>query len=176
MQLKVTLQSSTKKEVLFFDELTMLLTPGGLNIKAKSPVFAEWIKSSQVLLGGVDGTELLEAIKCLPASKSIMTQHLGEEAKNFYCPCEVWSWQKPYGWAHLQNFEFFSDEKPNLFWLFHKGLAEGFDITVKKQLSINDWEDYFTSCCKAVQEIWVKELRSALLSASFSEVLEPCQE
>jgi hypothetical protein len=172
MKLKVTLQSSTKTDVLYFDELTMLLTPGGLNIKARSPLFAEWIKTGQILLGGAENTEPLEAFKYLAASKSAMIQALGEEAKNFYVPTETWSWQKPYGWVHLQNFELFADEKPNLFWLFHKGLAEGFDITLKKQLSINDWEDYFTACCKAIQEIWLKELRSAVLSASFSEVLK----
>jgi hypothetical protein len=149
---------STPREMVYFDHLQMDIVPEGLLVKAKAPLFAEWIKSQSLPAGA--GTS--------PSQPTFNIRGSGK----FYYPADTWAYQKPYGFAAHGAWNYFADEKPNLIWLFNTALAEGCEYTFKLPISHNNWEDYFTMCCRAVQEIWVKELRHASISAKFKEILD----
>lgn len=155
MKLSTEIITNTPQELVYFDYLTMDIVPKGLLVKAKAPLFAEWIKTqSQKSDGG-----------------KLPTWTLAGSGK-FYYPADQWTYTQPWGYAMYNHLKYFADEKPNLIWLFHTELATGCEMTFPEPISINNWEDYFTTSCRAVQDIYTRELRQASVSARFKEILE----
>jgi len=168
MELVTEVSVKLPSELVYFDYLTMDLDRRGVRIKAKSPTFAEWIRTSQTLSSS---PQALSARHPLAQLLHPATPEAGTPL--FYIPLDTWSYHRSEGIAHPNYTDYFPEsDKPNLFWLFHSQLGEGMDLLWQLPISLNNWEDYFTSCCRAVQDIWAKELRRVTLSAKFKELLE----
>lgn len=166
MELITEITTKLPKEVVYFDYLTMDLVPQGLLVKAKSKLFSDWIKSSQSFQA--NGLHEYWTHKSTPSRPCL----LGSPGQQFYTPLDKWNYSVPYGIAQLPLAEYFLEEKPNLIWLFAVGLDEGTEVLFRHPISLNNWEDYFTNCCRAIQDIWIKELRTVTISASFKERLQ----
>lgn len=165
MELITELRTKTPQEITYFDYLTMDIVPEGLLVKAKSKVFADWIKAQGIYKDTLS-TPALMKLKSTSYAKLI-----GPPDLMLYQPLDKWNYGMPYGLAQWGFGDYFGDEKPNLMWLFHPELETGCEFLFRTPISLNNWEDYFTSCCKSIQDIWCKELRTASISATFKELV-----
>jgi hypothetical protein len=159
MKLKTTLVVNTSSEHAYFDYLRMKMVDEGLVVEGKSPLFAAWMKT------------LYEPTPTFQAMRTSHPWYVGPKtyyrlAKEFPPRGLV---QSP-GWIYPDEFQFFSDSRPNLMWLLHKDLGTGFSITVKQPISLNNFQDYFSECCEAVRDIYTGMLRQASAEATFSEI------
>lgn len=169
MDLVTEIKTSVPKEVVYFDHLTMDVVAEGMVVKAKSELFHNWIKSQQALKTG-DGELCTYTIR--KSDPVAFHNKVGPMGHEFYTPQDKWNYSVPYGLAQIGYGEYFVDEKPNLIWMFSTKLGEGTEVLFKTPISLNNWEDYFTTCCKAIQDIWYRELRRVSITAKFKEILE----
>ena len=158
MRLKTTLFAEVKEEGTYFEHFKMTMLDEGLQIEAKSPLFASWIKSLVVPGSGA----ALPRKNPWYISPTIAYPILSNP--DSFPPRGVT------GYIYPGEPGFFSEHQPNLLWLLHPGLAEGFSLTVKQPITLNDFEDYFAKCCDAIRDIYVTQLRKATLQATFSEL------
>ncbi len=157
MKLATEIVASSPSEIEYFPELKMEITKEGVEIYAKAPLFSEWIQRSQVSQRDAGGATLPTWTRA--------------GVGKFYYPSEAWAYSRANMFAQANMFGLFCEERANMLWLFHVGLAEGCTTTLKGPVSANNFEDYFESCCRNIQDLYVKELRRVVIAAHFKEVL-----
>lgn len=157
MDLKTLLTVTTPNEFQYFESLEMEIIPEGLEIRAKSPLFAKWIKETQTQ-------------QQLPPIPGMVAPKIGPKEAKFWRPTTQWEWG-PYGFAAMDS-QYFAEERPNLMWLFNTELDKGCVTHFYRAISINNWEDYFTTCAKSIQNLYLDHMRSACVKLRFSEILE----
>lgn len=147
------------QDVVYFDMFSVGLERDGVVIKAKAPLFADWIKGTQSVKTASGKPKLYREIG--PWDQS---------SECFLVPDHSWQETKSYGFAPTGGQgSWFWNDRPNLVWLFHVDLGTGMEIKVKQPISLNNWEDYFTACCSTITSIYTQELRQALAEAKFIE-------
>jgi len=158
MKLVTQITTTSPSELEYFPELKMEVTKDGVEVYARAPLFAEWIKNSQII-----HKEDQEA------PPTWTKAGVGK----FYYPLESWAYSRPNAFAAQNSWGLFADERVNMIWLFNCSLATGATTLLKGAVSANNFEDYFESCCRSVQEFYVRELRRAAISVCFKEILQP---
>lgn len=149
MKLKTIITSSVDEEGFYFDFLRMRMEDEGLRIQAKSPLFGSYLESIS------QGPWVLK--KNNPW-KGGTYHNVGEEFRGVK------------GFVYPEDPAYFHDGSPNLLWLCHTKLKEGFDLLVTQAISLNNFEDYFAQSCDAVRDFYIANLRKATLEATFSEL------
>jgi hypothetical protein len=160
LKLKTTILVSVGEERNYFDYFRLTMEDEGLRIEAKSPLFAAWLKS---ITSGFYQTKTSNPWHMGKEKYLALTQQLPPNSLSHL------------GWVFLDEYWFFQEGKPNLFWLTHKDLGEGFSILVKQPISLNDFQDYFEQCSTAIRELYVHLLRKASAEATFSELWAPAE-
>lgn len=154
MKLETLTACVVKDSLVFFPEFILSLEKGGVRIRAKSPVFAEFLAQERASKGSTtrDLSNIWRGfpIAYVPAGS----------LRNFIYPTMTL-------WGH-------GDEGPvpNLIWLFHKDLATGIDLTIAHPIALNDLQNYFATTCDLLQEIYVTQIRTPELSAVLREIIE----
>lgn len=164
-QFVTEISTELPREKVYFDELSMQLTPGGLEVRAKSPVFAEWAHTPVNCRTTPTGK-----LSRLTLTPEMLVGPVGME---MYLPSHAWAFSLPGYFAEVNQRELFQDgTRPNLSWLFCKDLAEGAKFIFKAPVSFNNWEDYFLRCTEALSDIYLSQIRSSKMSARMKEVLD----
>ena len=149
---KLTLPSS--ESITYFGPLSMEMLDEGLLIKGRSPLFAKFIQERYA-----SPPEEVPSFKTKWGKAESFLQ-----LKTAFPPNGISAFIR-YGEPN-----YFQDAEPNMIWLLHRDLATGFSLLVEQPISLNNFEDYFTSCCAAIQDIYTKFLRKASAEATFAEV------
>lgn len=158
MQLETLLSAKVDEKLEFFPEFKVSLTEEGIQIYAKSPIFAEMIAKQPGLKPGDD-----YMMKPWRGNSLRLYSKLPKLSRYLSFEYGVW----------LRN----RDEdgprsNPNLFWLTHPDLAKGCTITIREPIALNDVEDYFTTACASLREIYMHHIRTAEFRAKLSEIFE----
>jgi hypothetical protein len=150
MRIEVLTSQVVSDAVEFFPEFTVSLEKGGLRLRGKSPIFAEYIHSFKKQQGFRKAGQPWEKFPL-----EVVPNLLGD-------------------YVFLGNGVYIRQDgelTPNLIWLFHKDLATGFDLTVADPVGLNDLQQYFQDACQLLQEIYVTSIRTAEYSAVLKEIL-----
>lgn len=168
-RLRTVVEAEVLEEVGYFDYLDMEMVDEGLLIRAKSPLFGKWIENITDKKVGVVASSAVAwagGTYYIPPGTYDALGNRGVRGP------EVWPPRGVQCVAFLDYSPFFSEGSPNVLWMFHTKLGEGFSLTVRQPTSPNNFEDYFQECVQAVQDIYTTCLRKASLHATFAELWE----
>jgi hypothetical protein len=149
MNFEVTTTVEMPEEIEFFPLFSLESVSGGTKFTVKSPVFAEWVKKNQ-------GKNPLLLDKKWAALGDLYRTNIR------LFPYDV-------GMGLFIGTGEDDSSTPNLLWLFHPKLGEGFDFTYPEPLSLNNLEDLFHSTCEELRDIYVDHIRGVKLSAKLKE-------
>ncbi len=157
---KIEVTAGMLEESTYFETLRMRMIDEGLLITARSPAFATAISAAanRTPTGKAStqvGTDSWKNGKFFSVNRAAFPPRQVEGLACFYA----------------QGIHYFYDSCVNVPWLLHVGLGEGFELVVPYPISMNDFEDYFTRSCAAIQDIYRQVLRKGELEATF-KVLE----
>lgn len=158
MQLETLLSARVDERLEFFPEFKLSLEEEGICIQARSPLFAE-LFSKQAYRQGSSEELLLRPWKDNSLRLFAKTSKLGKYIQPEY---GLFQGRRDDGDGLL----------PNLLWLTHPDLGSGCKVVLREPVPLNDLEDYFTSACAALREIYVHHIRSAEFVAKLSEVFK----
>lgn len=148
MRLATETEVLIPEELEFFPHFSVEATDKGTVIEARSPVFAAHINA-------------LGLKSNLPKSDLHKVWKGG-----------VYQYPRDFEWnTYSVNYSngFFAGESANLVWLLHPDLEKGFTLVCPEPLSLNNLEDYFTSACAELRQIYLTRIRRASFRATLKE-------
>ena len=149
MNIEVTTSVDLDEEIEFFPYFAVEAVPEGTQISAKSPVFADFIAAHQTKS---------------PIGLSLRWEKLGSIYRTDKA---YFSWDGSAGLFLGPSDD--ESSSPNLLWLLHPKLKEGFDFIFPEPLSLNNLEDYFQSVCDELRDVYIEYLRGAKFSVNMKE-------
>lgn len=153
MRLQTLLDTRVNDAIEYFPELRVSLEKGGLRVKARSPIFAEFL--------GRSASTPFSAAKGPWAGVPFLLP------KAHYSEVYI----DPNGNLFGSNMDS-GEQVANVAWLACKDLATGVDVLIKHPIGLNDMENYFTSACAQLQSLYVNHIRTREFTAVLREVFE----
>lgn len=151
---KMEITSSMAEDVKYFEKLKMKIVDEGVEITALSPLFGKYFADRAIK---TPATGRPSTFKGTGLWKNAMFFNVPQPL-----PHDIPAFIRP------ELTSLFWDGSPNLQWILHTDLANGFTMVVPEAMSLNNFEDYFMGCSVAIQQFHQMVLRRGELEATFS--------
>lgn len=156
MKLKTSIQVESGVERTYFELLRFEMVKEGLQISAKSPLFAAWVAGfckkgeTRQLTSGLWRNIPFAVFK-------VTAPEFPPPGFSAYCCPDDGRY-------------FDGSGNANVAWVLHPDLGKGFTCVTRAPLALNDWEDYAQKSFAFVRDVYIRLLRKATVEATFSEI------